>query len=90
MVDPNLTSVTTSYSFVDIVYELQIMCSDRVDPNDPVLLSIKEKDPCEEIDQPQADTVSITSMVIKPPAPQESLKERIAKIIREEKSLIDK
>jgi len=37
MVDPYvLSSASASFRFVDVIYELQVMCSDRVDPSDPV------------------------------------------------------
>jgi len=36
MVDPFLTTAPAGVVFCDVVIELQVMCSDRVDPNDPL------------------------------------------------------
>lgn len=35
MVDPLLTSGASGIPFCDVLVELQVMCSDRVDPDDP-------------------------------------------------------
>jgi hypothetical protein len=37
MTDPFLVTSSAYNNFADVYYELQIMCSDRVDPSDPVL-----------------------------------------------------
>lgn len=46
MVDPFLTSGPSGVVFCDVVIELQVMCSDRVDPNDP--LADEEEQPLTE------------------------------------------
>jgi hypothetical protein len=39
MVDPFVTSAPSGLPFCDVVIEFQVMCSDRVDPNDPLMAS---------------------------------------------------
>lgn len=41
MVDPYQTVAPAQDSFCDVYFELQIMCSDRVDPADPVLADVQ-------------------------------------------------
>ena len=65
MTDPFLVTSSAYNNFADVYYELQIMCSDRVDPSDPVLGK------CE----PQAASESIFPQT-KSPVPSTNTEER--------------
>jgi hypothetical protein len=72
MVDPFLTASASGFPFVDVVFEFQVMCSDRVDPLDPEEASEEELAPAS-TQIPESQVIVPAPVTTAPTDPQTEL-----------------